>query len=828
MAPTPEIMEIALAGLLHDLGKFRHRTGLEVTNERNLSYCPNVHGRPSHVHVAHTAQAIEDLFEPKGLRSGAVFRYAVDHHRQDVRGAGERIIQMADRIASGHDRNAHREYSEAMAAAEVAQQADFIKARQIPAICRVSIQGRGPAGEKMVYPLSKLGPDVLPIAIETLSREAACQEYLELWKMFVEEVHSTLPDFRTEESWIGALTSLLELYTWAIPASSYKNLPETSLFDHGRLVAAVGCVLYRHYEERGLEAVEGDYSRGEPLFRVIQGEFAGIQKFIFDFRGESERYAAKMLRARSFHVSLMTEAVASLVCKRFGLPGVAVVMNAGGKFTIIAPNLPQTGDWIMEIGEAVDQEMFETTFGQTRFALASVEARASDFSASRKGHPSASSASTDHDFGSLLEDLSRNLQSVKTRPTVPVPVFANFLRELGEREVCATCGIRPAGEKDLCSSCADFRKIGEALVRRGRRFVCLRSSKTGFKLIGGLRYSFHAAEDLPDKGLQIDLGNPSHPGRFRGVAIRRLAAHVPVFESGDRANPLYDGLAEGEGDPGLLEGAHKTFQHIGRDACTLRAGQDRRPERVGRDHIAVLKADVDNLGEVFCRGFEERSISRMVGMSRMLDYFFTGWLPSLLAERYGSTYTVFAGGDDLLLVGPWKQSVALAGEIRSHLEAYAGGNPSITISAGLTITRPSSPLRQAIDLAEVDLGLAKDSRHEDTAKDAITAFGQTVIWRHFGRLLEISDTLRDLLESGVAEGFVYRLFEFARMREAEVEDVMNTRWRALFRYSVYRNYALGGKREDLLPRLLEIPEWIEKYGACLTIALSNALYQRRR
>ncbi len=827
MAPTPEVMEIALGGLLHDLGKFRQRTGLKVTNARNYEYCPSKDGHSTHVHAAHTAQALEDLFEPKGLTSGAVFRYACEHHRQGLREPGERIVQMADWLASGHDRQAHREYSEAMAAEEAFQQADYVKSRLIPAICRVAIRGRALAPENMVYPVRKLGSDVLPVALDTVSRKDAQKEYLELWEAFAEEVRTTLPDFRADDNWLSALTSLLELYTWSIPASSYKNLPETSLFDHCRLVAAFGCALYRDYEEKGLDALESAYERDEPILRLIQGDFAGIQKFIFDFRGESQKYAAKMLRARSFHVSIMTEAVAGLVCERFGLPRIAIVMNAGGKFTILAPNLPRAGEWVEEIREDLDREMFGASYGQTRFALASVEARPSDFALPRAENASPQEGAKGP-FGRLLEAMALRLEAVKTAPQIQDPVFGNYLRDLGENAVCATCGTRPARAGELCASCSAFRKVGESLVRRGRRFLVITQGGPGFELIGGLCYSFHGEGELPAEGTQLDLGDAEQPGRFRGVALRRLAAHVPVFEPGDGANPLYADLGTEDSDTTPIEGAHKTFQHIGRDACDIRERPDGRLERVGRDHIAVLKADVDSLGEVFLRGFEDQSISRIVGLSRMLDFFFTGWLPSRLAEDYRSTYTIFAGGDDLLLVGPWKQSVVLAQEIPTRLAQYAGGNPSISISAGLTLSRPNSPLRQAIDRAETDLEAAKSTMWAGETKNAITAFGQSVPWARFRKLLEISGGLLELLADGVSVAFIYRLFEFVRMKEAAEQDVMNTRWRALFRYLTYRNYGDKKRENNVLPRLLEIPEWIEDYGSGLKIALSNALYQRRR
>ena len=67
----------------------------------------------------------------------------------------------------------------------------------------------------------------------------------------------------------------------------------------------------------------------------------------------------------------------------------------------------------------------------------------------------------------------------------------------------------------------------------------------------------------------------------------------------------------------------------------------------------------------------------------MLDLFFTGYLQSDCAGNYPQTYTVYAGGDDLLLIGPWRQMIVLATDLREQFRRYVGGNSNITLSAGL-------------------------------------------------------------------------------------------------------------------------------------------------
>ena len=78
-------------------------------------------------------------------------------------------------------------------------------------------------------------------------------------------------------------------------------------------------------------------SKEEPLL-LVQGDFFGIQDFIFSGGRESNKGAAKILRGRSFQVSLFTELAALKVLNACGLPATSQVMNAAGKFLIVAPN----------------------------------------------------------------------------------------------------------------------------------------------------------------------------------------------------------------------------------------------------------------------------------------------------------------------------------------------------------------------------------------------------------------------------------------------------------------------------------------------------------
>src|SRR5262249_51099461 len=71
--------------------------------------------------------------------------------------------------------------------------------------------------------------------------------------------------------------------------------------------------------------------------------------------------------------------------------------------------------------------------------------------------------------------------------------------------------------------------------------------------------------------------------------------------------------------------------------------------------LAVLKADADSLGAFFNRLLDDaKDLSPLSRFSREMDDFFGVTLDREVSKfDWDLIYMVFAGGDDLLLVGPW-------------------------------------------------------------------------------------------------------------------------------------------------------------------------------
>lgn len=121
--------------------------------------------------------------------------------------------------------------------------------------------------------------------------------------------------------------------------------------------------------------------------------------------------------------------------------------------------------------------------------------------------------------------------------------------------------------------------------------------------------------------------------------------------------------------------------------------------------------DVDDLGQVITRGLwyagqPHRSLAATSALRAALDRFFSGYLDVLcreVTENPGMTgvpghpaedlvYVIYAGGDDLFIVGAWHVLPLLAGSIHDAFEEYVGRNPFLHISAGITLEGRRFPL----------------------------------------------------------------------------------------------------------------------------------------
>ncbi|MFH0727038.1 MAG: type III-A CRISPR-associated protein Cas10/Csm1 [Pseudomonadota bacterium] len=855
-------LKVTMAGFFHDIGKLADREALKLTDgdiDNNSQYLQCRDGRTSHYHAVYTAAFIEQYKNdlPSECNAsqwgeGDIFvNLSAGHHNPES--PMQHIITAADWLTAGIDRDVFGKDAVGIAPQKY-------KATRLLPLFEQLLKPPMDSDEafKWAYPLRPLSPDsIFPQLREGAITAGAQKEYISLFDTFVRELRDLKHGESNVELWFEHFESLMMRCCSQMPAArAGKVVPDVSLYDHCRLTAAFAASLYLYHKETTSLDTKSIKDNSRQKFLLLCGNFYGIQDFIFAEHGESQKYRSKMLRGRSFYISLLTDLAADMLCREIGLTSINVIMNAAGRFTILAPNILQVLNAIGKVESIVNEWLISIAFGEVSMGFTYHEASQSDFLPDQ--------------FVRLWESLGRRIEEkkyVKIDLSKYGGRIADYLDRFDNRlenPLCPLCGKRPAVQsterfllspdlKPVCLVCRDQIHIGTSLVKEKHIVITdvladvpgeLKSLSK--PIFGKYQLSFEteAAEKAsPSRILKYwDISLSMGDEIECNVTRRFINGYVPRYSDEDVHDPrcAVDKDAK-EGFPEV--GAPKTFNHISSWA-RHRMDDDKLK---GLEALGVLKADVDHLGVIMSCGLEKQkrrfTISRIATLSRQLNYFFALYLPHLLSQepRFNNVYTVFAGGDDLLLIGPWNRIYELSMELNEIFKKYVCMNEEVHFSAGIALHKAHTPLKRLAENAERALGASKnkDAGH----RNRLTIFNETISWVDLSALEIIRAELEVFLESGwVTVGMLYRLNGFIELAERErmilergeasIAEMACLKWRSMLSYSTERNvgYAIKDKekrRQVISTVTLKLVEWLNKFKGNIRIPLWNLLYNRR-
>lgn len=177
-------------------------------------------------------------------------------------------------------------------------------------------------------------------------------------------------------------------------------------------------------------------------------------------------------------------------------------------------------------------------------------------------------------------------------------------------------------------------------------------------------------------------------------------------------------------------------------------------------YLGILRMDVDGMGKRFIVGFP--TINDYKKFSEKARKFFEEDIKSkLLTEEIkvgpekGIKYKeflniIYAGGDDLFIVGRWDIVIDFAKFIHdktieefkddSYIDIFAPNMPKchISISGGIAIVKPKYPIAKAAELA----GEAEEAAKQGE-KNAFNIFGKTISWNKDKTFAVIEDKVFD-------------------------------------------------------------------------------------
>ncbi len=869
------VLKIALAGLLHDIGKFAQGSidiPKQYANDNAGQYQPFYNNRHTHIHALYTAAFIEQFADklPKQLNKAgwgdgdSFINLAAGHHKPET--AMQWLVTQADRISSGLDRATFDDGE------KIAFQ-NFKKTRLLPLFEGLGVDRMADYEQRSDfqyrYPLAPLSSgSVFPLrqTEKSLQGEAA-REYQILFDSFANQLGKLQHQDTDIELWINHLDSLLLTCTAMIPAARVGDvIHDVSLYDHARTTAAFASALYAYHRENDSLNEKAIRDSSPDKFLLVTGDFYGIQDFIFSAGGEMKKFRSKILRGRSFAVSLFSELAADMLCRELGLSFLSVVFNAAGKFTLLAHNTESSRKIVATVEEKINDWLFDVSCGQASLGIAMTPGSPSQFYCNEYGK---------------LHDL--HIQAVQDRKKQKLNLekysgaIDGYLQAFDatlDHPLCSLCGKRPATAQasrdhaalgnntiSACPTCRDHVMLGTWIVKSERLAVVdsdvpSTSARELLRpLFGQYQVKFIKKTALQDdtatdkKVLKMWQVSVNADGTlFSDITMRPLNGYVPLYRKEDEDDDcLLEGKRTEEKTLELIDqinrGEPKTFTHIALKAKTRNsAGKC----VSGTEAIGVLKADVDNLGLLMGCGLPEKrfTLSRLATLSRQLDGFFSIYLPNLLAgsDNFKDVYTVFAGGDDLFLIGPWNRMAYLATYLQERFAEYVCGNGDITFSAGITLHKSHVPVDKLAQAAEEALEQSKDAEYaEGRKKNSVTMFGQTVKWTEFKALLENRDAMQSWLDKQyISSSMMYRFNHLITLAEREkiatkggdvyMDDLDAMKWRAMFGYSVQRNIKSSLKNEERSRAVQDVSmmaAWMDKYGAAVRIPLWHLLYDKR-
>ena len=862
---------IAIAGFMHDIGKLTDENALSISKEYLINnaqlYQPYRDGRHTHRHAVYTAAFIEHLeaLLPTKLiraRLGAedsFINLAACHHNPQT--PLQWIVSIADWISSGSDRTGFdEEHDHAVAPGE------FRKTRLLPVLDQL-LREDGKTPSAYYYPLKEVSPlNIFPISTEkgnSIDRDRATAEYISLAQGFVGSLGKLLHREENLSLWFEHFENLTMLHASAVPAArAGKIIPDVSLYDHLKTTSALAAGLYMYHKASGTITIEAVRDFQLKKFLVATGDFYGIQRFIFNDSSEVGRNRAKILRGRSFAVSLISELAADMLCREIGIPSIAVILNAACKFTAILPNTEPARRAIAETERKINEWLFRISYGENSFGIGHIEASPQDFVHGR--------------FINLWDDLNQKMDEKKfskinlDRFGGAVQGYLDNFRNDLRRPLCPFCGRRPSSplvegssligkDQSSCTVCRDHILMGKNLVRAKRVAVTTADAdihgedKLLEPLLGKYQVAFvdGAMKEQARTGRLLKYWDVTigPDGRLsRAVTAKFINGYVPMYREEDVHDPRLSNSSAGPGEilEGLNEGVPKTLEHIAAKALNF----DEKGELRGIKALGVLKADVDQLGLLFSCGLQDGqyTLSRLATMSRQLDWFFSLYVPYLLRteSRFSDVYTVFSGGDDLLLIGPWNRLIDLAGLLHERFEEYACFNSQVHFSAGISLHKSHTPLRRIALDSEEALHRAKNAERKAEAGNErgnrVCLFQETVDWKRFIEIQKLKNKLNEWIENKTANNaMLYRLNEFIEMAGKEkrigkletvpLSEIECLKWRALFHYTAERNVGKGLESSERRARLDEFGRaavWLDEYGSSLKIALWDVMYNRRK
>lgn len=729
--------DVQLSALFHDIGKIVRRAGID--NEK--------HSRAGTNYLKQKNLLPENKYK----EIYAAINY---HHASELKSANlsnnslAYIIYEADNIASGIDRV---EYEDKMRGNEMMPLNSIFN----------RLRSEKNKTEK-TFSLTEYQEESFNMPkLKENNNKLLQGDYAELLRQIENNIKEMKGNITIEK-----LMTVLEKCCLYFPSSAYIDYPDISYYDHVKLTAALSACMYLYDKENNIIDFKKEYYgnkeiRKKEKFLFVSGEFSGIQNFIYTI---TSKMAMKSLRGRSFYLEFFIEHIIDEILSALNLSRVNLIYSGGSQFYMLLPNIEKSKKVLEEYKEIINNFLIEeigtNIYFETAYTVTSPEELGNGLSEKIKKENKIGEIFKRNSILTSKGKLSRyskeQLEKLLDENSSLNKIYSHnkecaICKKSEKEEILEENKKEANGEIALCNSCKNYIELGKKISK------IYHSNKKNKKIF--------IIEEKTDKKDMLIL--PTYPDGFVSIGTMKESNIERRLEEQRKLNKelIYrfysvnsyywgEGLAKNIWIGNYNISNFENKENKGEE--TLIEFKDLVKKTAGIERLAVLRADIDNLGSLFQSGFENKedepykyvTLSKSVVLSRYLSDFFKRKINLILEKKNGAKESneifkkycdvikenneeardiviVYSGGDDVFAIGTWNDIIEFSVDLRTAFKEFT--NNKITISAGIGIFSENYPIYQ---MAEKTGKLEKKAKEYSKnnfnipTKDAVSLFGE--------------------------------------------------------------------------------------------------------
>lgn len=836
---TAEEKTLILGALFHDIGKFEQR-------------CTRNPGKEFHQNLGKKlieSERFIDLFQ-KIVGEENIYlllNIVSEHHNKNAQGLTE-IVRIADHLSA----------SERVEKEEVEVYQDQWKHKYLASLfSKIKILSNENISPRY-YKHKLLVKNEYDVIIPSEKSEEEMNDFAysnKTWEDFLDDLFYVLSTYQNESdfnSLINLLLIIFEKYMWCIPDFTGSSETDISLFNHLKDVAGFAHSIYLS------QLTENSNTR----LNLIIGDIPGIQKYIFDV---VNRKPAKILRGRSIFVQVLTRNLATKFLKTFNLTDANLIMLAGGKFYVIAPTVGNFSEKMEKYIKYVDEYLFDNFRMELSFNCVAHPFDYTELMNKQKT------------FGQIVEDASHKLLENRYK------LFNTRLFNESNIEYKKYIWEEEYIEDDGTGTDSIKCKVSDKPIRKNKRGEIQIPSDEGLEYltvdkqveieykIGDKIVGDNIIILLNNDDLTIDPKNIFKIKDYKGSEENKNNTKLLL-------NPTFEGLLKNaKYDQSIYRNAYylevANYCSVGQND-NIMPFEDLAEQNNGAKFLSLIKGDIDNLGLIMAYGLADdkndlTGISRTTTLSNHLKYFFSFFLNGFLSDwekgellskevkkfysdkgtqefqniiKDKKVYTIFAGGDDLMLITPQSSALDLVQDLNKKFDEFICDNNEVHISYSITHFKDHTPIKIVSDFAEKNQKEGKkntkDTQYEMLKRKNEKAFysendkSGTYLFNTFVKNNELnflSSQIKILTEkaldekSGLSKGLIRKLLQLSEMirKYEETKDASYLISFARLNYAVNR---LLKNKDREIKEFFENVIAINKEGNELAQKLERILY----